>query len=300
LAFQVAWSAVGSDRAGPGKPWIAPSHAAQRKNPIATNKESLAIGRELYVRECRSCHGAKGLGDGKGGRDLDPRPTDLTNPMLWDQSDGAMFWKITEGRGDMPEHKELLNDEERWHVLNYMRTLAPRPPATDPQFDAPESYRVALSSIVNRYQDVHRRLVESDEAAAEQACGLLGTAVEEAASLDTGELSEEARTGWTADAMGIRQAAGELVGSAGDLSAARKHFGRFSAALVMALEHFGHAESAPLLVFAIDPEPSGATVWIQAYGPPQSPYGQHGAKPPEAPRKRLASRAQSRTDTAAK
>src|SRR5688572_20027017 len=111
----MSMSAAHGEGGGAPKPWIVPARAGQKKNPVAADERSLGLGQQLYVRECRSCHGATGRGDGKAGIDLEPRPTDLTEPALWDQSDGAMFWKITEGRGDMPGHKELLTDAERWH-----------------------------------------------------------------------------------------------------------------------------------------------------------------------------------------
>ena len=59
-------------------------------------------------------------------RDLDAAMPDLSDPKMWKQSDGSMFYKITEGREPMPP-AENLDEEQRWHLVNYVRTLAPRP-----------------------------------------------------------------------------------------------------------------------------------------------------------------------------
>jgi len=41
------------------------------------------------------------------------------------QSDGELFFKTSFGRDDMPEFtKKLLDDEDRWLIVNYIRTLA--------------------------------------------------------------------------------------------------------------------------------------------------------------------------------
>lgn len=107
--------------------WVAPTRAAARKNPIPPNETSIALGKRTYERHCLTCHGAKGKGDGPTAGKLDKRPGDLSNPKLWAQSDGALLWKLTEGHRPMPTFKDLTTDEERWPVINYIRTLSPGP-----------------------------------------------------------------------------------------------------------------------------------------------------------------------------
>jgi mono/diheme cytochrome c family protein len=108
------------------KEWKVPARAAQRENPVQADENSIAVGKTLYVKECLDCHGPKGHGDGAGARDLDAPVPDLSDAKMWKQSDGSMFYKITEGRDPMPA-AENLSDEQRWHIVNYVRTLAPRP-----------------------------------------------------------------------------------------------------------------------------------------------------------------------------
>jgi mono/diheme cytochrome c family protein len=107
--------------------WIAPARAAKKKNPIEANEASLAKGKVVWAKECASCHGDKGKGDGPAVKDLEKKPEDLTLPKTLSQTDGALFWKITEGRKPMASYAQTLSEEDRWHVINYMRTLAPKP-----------------------------------------------------------------------------------------------------------------------------------------------------------------------------
>jgi mono/diheme cytochrome c family protein len=103
--------------------WIAPATANVMKNPFASNEQSIAAGKIIYTKSCYDCHGKKGKGDGPKSGDLDKNPKDFTKAIFQKQTDGSIFWKITEGRKPMPTFKKDLTDEERWKVINYVRTL---------------------------------------------------------------------------------------------------------------------------------------------------------------------------------
>jgi mono/diheme cytochrome c family protein len=105
------------------QPWTAPPAAAKVANPVASNAKSLADGKALYTKNCYDCHGKKGKGDGPKSGDLEKGPKDFTKEEFKKQSDGSLFWKITEGRKPMPSFKKDLNDEQRWQVINYVRSL---------------------------------------------------------------------------------------------------------------------------------------------------------------------------------
>lgn len=115
----------------PKEEWKAPARAARKANPVPADEKSITAGKALYQRECFSCHGAKGKGDGSAAKDLEVSPGNLSDPKMWQQTDGALFWKITEGKKPMPSFEKTFSEEERWHVVNYIRTLAPKP-ATAP------------------------------------------------------------------------------------------------------------------------------------------------------------------------
>ena len=60
---------------------------------------------------------------------IDRRPGDLTDERMARQTDGELFWKITHGRSPMPAFEDFLTRPERWHLINFVRTLGPRPMA---------------------------------------------------------------------------------------------------------------------------------------------------------------------------
>lgn len=111
------------------EPWIAPARAARKPNPVAATPESLAQGKMLFGAACEPCHGPTGKGDGPAAAALERKPGNLSDPKLWEQTDGALFWKISEGKTPMPTFQETFNEEQRWQIVNYVRTLSPRPSA---------------------------------------------------------------------------------------------------------------------------------------------------------------------------
>jgi mono/diheme cytochrome c family protein len=100
--------------------------AAARKNPVPATAESVKRGGELFAIYCTPCHGETGKGDGLVATKFVP-PADLTNPDLQKaRTDG--FWQhyLTTGGVLMPAYGEALSAEERWEVVNFVRTLAKR------------------------------------------------------------------------------------------------------------------------------------------------------------------------------
>ena len=103
--------------------WKVPSKYVTMKNPIPA-KQDAAIGKSLYDKHCKSCHGKEGYGDGPKAADLKGDLGDFSTAEFHKQTDGALFYKTTFGRDDMPEFsKKLPDDEDRWLIVNYMRTL---------------------------------------------------------------------------------------------------------------------------------------------------------------------------------
>ena len=103
--------------------WKAPPEADKLKNPVAGQEEAIKGGKKIFATMCAICHGEKGKGDGVAGAALNPKPTNLTNSEFHAQSDGAIYWKITEGRAPMASYKATLSDEKRWQLVTYLRTL---------------------------------------------------------------------------------------------------------------------------------------------------------------------------------
>ena len=111
----------------PTAAWEAPARAARKKNPVASDDTSITSGKAVYVKECLQCHGEKGKGDGPAAKDLKVKPKDLGEEAVTKQSDGALFWKLTEGRAPMPATDKTLSETERWQVINYVRKFAEKP-----------------------------------------------------------------------------------------------------------------------------------------------------------------------------
>lgn len=112
-------------RRHPQHTWKIPDSARTMKNPIAATAESLAKGKELFQANCVMCHGEKGDGTGEMARSLDTKPSDLTDVTRMEaQTDGELFYKISTGTDEMPEYGAILEKEEIWHLVNYVRSLA--------------------------------------------------------------------------------------------------------------------------------------------------------------------------------
>ncbi|MBJ7882595.1 c-type cytochrome [Gelidibacter salicanalis] len=105
------------------KKWVAPASADKIVNPLKDDANAAASGKKLYKAMCSVCHGPKGKGDGMAGAGLTPKPTDLINETFQSQSDGAIFWKIAEGRAPMASYKSSIPEKKRWEIINYIRTL---------------------------------------------------------------------------------------------------------------------------------------------------------------------------------
>jgi mono/diheme cytochrome c family protein len=106
------------------KPWPVPDKAAKTPNPVKSSAESISAGKALWSQHCSSCHGKTGLGDGTKAAQLKTQPNDLTVASSQSQSDGSIFYKISEGRDDMPSFKKKIPDaNDVWDLVNYMRTL---------------------------------------------------------------------------------------------------------------------------------------------------------------------------------
>lgn len=101
--------------------------AVPHRNPIPPTPESVQLGSRLYRAHCAVCHGPEGRGDGPASASLVPRPADLRRTAR--MADPLLFSRITEGLPGtpMPAFRDVLTEEERWHVVNYLRSLADRP-----------------------------------------------------------------------------------------------------------------------------------------------------------------------------
>ena len=109
--------------------WELPEDADKTKNPTTVTPESIAKGKELYMERtkgnCVFCHGDTGTGNEANMPKLRRKPADLTNKeRMTAMTDGEVYWKVSKGiQGIMPAGEKRMSEEERWHVVNYVRTL---------------------------------------------------------------------------------------------------------------------------------------------------------------------------------
>ena len=105
------------------KPWVVPANFKSMKSPVAMGDASTKAGFALYTKDCASCHGKTGLGDGVKARTLKDFPGDFSKAVFQSLSDGDIFYRTKTGKGDMPKYEGKLADDDIWNVVNYLRTL---------------------------------------------------------------------------------------------------------------------------------------------------------------------------------
>ena len=107
----------------PQEEWEVPAKYKTMKNEYAGEDED-GIGEELYAQHCKSCHGKEGYGDGTKAKELETEMRDFSTEEVHDQTDGELFYKSFIGRDEMPNfEKKIRDDEDRWMVINYLRSL---------------------------------------------------------------------------------------------------------------------------------------------------------------------------------
>ncbi len=122
FSFALAATLASSGLALAQTPWVAPESEKGKKNPLPNDKKIVEQGEKLAKTNCVTCHGPKGKGDGAAAVALNPKPADWTSKHVQDETDGALFWKISNGRGPMPPWKHLP-ENDRWALVRYIRSL---------------------------------------------------------------------------------------------------------------------------------------------------------------------------------
>ena len=108
--------------------WSAAAQAKKLQNPVTANPEAIASGRKIYAEHCGKCHGESGNGRGPKAPELSILPQDFTDAHAMSGiTDGEFFWQISEGHRPMPPFKDKLTEEQRWQVVDYIRTFTKNP-----------------------------------------------------------------------------------------------------------------------------------------------------------------------------
>jgi mono/diheme cytochrome c family protein len=108
-----------------GGPWNIPANYKSKKSTIKAGDASInTTGKDLYNKNCKSCHGAKGLGDGPKAAGLKTSTGDFSTAKFQANGDGDLYYMSFVGRDEMPNfEKKILDEADRWAVIGYIRTL---------------------------------------------------------------------------------------------------------------------------------------------------------------------------------
>jgi mono/diheme cytochrome c family protein len=102
--------------------WGVPDKVKNTKNPFPSTPEAMVGAAVDYAAHCKSCHGANGDGRGERAERLSIAPADLRDAhALGLRTDGELFWIISEGHKPMPAFRGTLSEEQRWHLVDYVR-----------------------------------------------------------------------------------------------------------------------------------------------------------------------------------
>ena len=107
-----------------GGAWEIPAKYKTMKNTYADDASLLKVGKMMYSKHCKSCHGAKGRGDGSKAASMETAMRSFASSEFQAQSDGEIFYQSFIGRDEMPNfEKKMPDDEDRWALINYLRTI---------------------------------------------------------------------------------------------------------------------------------------------------------------------------------
>lgn len=132
VAFFSVWLFLKADNTkNNNSNWIAPAWTDSLKSPFPKHnyiewsgtQDVVVEGEHLYNNYCATCHGKYGFGDGAPGITFEIPPANFHDSTIGSQKDGALFWKLTEGKGQMPGFKETLTEKQRWELVYYIRNL---------------------------------------------------------------------------------------------------------------------------------------------------------------------------------
>jgi Ni/Fe-hydrogenase subunit HybB-like protein/mono/diheme cytochrome c family protein len=105
---------------GLAQQWEVPEEKKERLSETRFTGETVKQGLQVYLINCKSCHGDPGKNNVTK---LMPLPPDPVSAQMQQNTDGDMYFKVQEGRGPMPSFKNSLTSAEIWEVIAYIRSF---------------------------------------------------------------------------------------------------------------------------------------------------------------------------------
>jgi mono/diheme cytochrome c family protein len=149
LAAALAWTSAPAQ-----EPWTVPDDQHSEAAPFAFTPETVAKGAGIFAKNCQSCHGIPTKGNWAN---IKPVPGDPASEKFRKNTDGDMFYKISSGRGPMPQFRNILSEEDRWDVISYIRSFHPGYVQPDPE-KARAAAKGGRSKIAMGYDSLKRVL----------------------------------------------------------------------------------------------------------------------------------------------
>jgi len=99
--------------------WVVPAEDGGKLSPFAFNDSTRKVGADLYNTNCKSCHGDPGKNNVIN---LVPPPPDIASVKMQVNTDGALHFKLVQGRAPMPSFKNILSSTDIWRVISFIRS----------------------------------------------------------------------------------------------------------------------------------------------------------------------------------
>ncbi len=138
-----------STQQGISQEWLVPADKQNIENPSEYNLENVKNGKDLYMTNCKSCHGDAGKNNPLA---LAPLPPDVASEAMHANTEGGLFYKISAGKGLMPAFESTLSETDRWLLVNYIMNYSPN--NTPVWVDLPP-----VKANLNATIDANKRLV---------------------------------------------------------------------------------------------------------------------------------------------
>jgi mono/diheme cytochrome c family protein len=105
------------------EPWPVPANEKSKANPAKADDATMQLGMSSWSKNCASCHGKTGLGDGVKGRMCKTNPGNFSSAEFQAFTDGEIFYRTKTGRGEMPAFDKKIPENEIWALVNHMRSF---------------------------------------------------------------------------------------------------------------------------------------------------------------------------------